>query len=304
MKITFLGTSAMVPTKERNVSGIFLEYQGEGILFDCGEGTQRQMNITGIKRTHVTRILISHWHGDHVSGIIGLIQTLGSEEAPSGVLRIYGPIETKKRFEHMMQTCIFDQRIEIEVYELDPNGSEVLRFFENEDFALECANMEHKIPCIGFNFIVKDKLNVSVEKLRKKGIADGPHLRKLKEGQNITWNGKEINYEDVTYLKEGKKISYVADTRLCEGAVNLSKEADILISECVYTSEHEEKSEKYRHMTAKDAALLANKAEAKKLVLTHFSQRYKNTQEIEEEASTYFDNVICAEDFMKLKISN
>ncbi|MBT5021819.1 ribonuclease Z [Candidatus Woesearchaeota archaeon] len=301
MKLTFLGTSAMVPTKDRNVSGIFLECKGEGILLDCGEGTQRQMNITGIKRTRVTRILISHWHGDHVSGIIGLIQTIGSENNDAKI-KIYGPVETKKRMEHMMQSCIFDQRMDVEVFELEPKEGEVMQFFENSDFIMECAKLDHSIPCIGYNFIVKDQLNVDPAKLKKQGVDDGPHLRDIKNGKNIVWKGEEINYEDVTYVKEGKKISYVADTCACEGALKLAIDADLLISECVYNSEHQDKAEGYKHMSAKDAALLASNSGARKLVLTHFSQRYKNTQEIEEEASTYFDNVICAEDFMKIKL--
>ena len=121
MEITFLGTSCMVPTKERNVSGIFLRFKSEGILFDCGEGTQRQMNIAGLKRTTVNKILISHWHGDHVSGIIGLIQTLGNDLANLGqeapVIKVFGPKETKTRIDHMMQTCIFDSKVDLVVEE-------------------------------------------------------------------------------------------------------------------------------------------------------------------------------------------
>ncbi|MFQ5475351.1 MAG: MBL fold metallo-hydrolase, partial [Candidatus Nanoarchaeia archaeon] len=119
MQITFLGTSSMVPTKERNVSGIFLEYRGEGILLDCGEGTQRQMNMTGIKRTSVKKVLLSHWHGDHVSGLIGLIQTLGNAEE-NARLMIFGPKGTKKRMEHMMNCAAFENKVELVIEELDP----------------------------------------------------------------------------------------------------------------------------------------------------------------------------------------
>ena len=101
MEIVFLGTSAMVPTKERNVTGIFLKYKGEGILLDCGEGTQRQMNIAGINRNSVTKILVSHWHGDHVSGIVGLLQTMANKESNPKV-EIFGPKGTKEHIKHMM----------------------------------------------------------------------------------------------------------------------------------------------------------------------------------------------------------
>src|SRR3989338_4648256 len=156
MEITFLGTSCMVPTKDRNVAGVFLKYKEEGILFDCGEGTQRQMNICGINRNDVTRICVSHWHGDHVSGIIGLIQTVGNS-ADEKVLHIYGPMGTKMRMEHLMLSRIFENKVDIRITELSPKGVE--RFFENEEIAIECAPMKHSVACNAYSFIVKDKFN-------------------------------------------------------------------------------------------------------------------------------------------------
>ncbi|MBU0461331.1 MAG: MBL fold metallo-hydrolase, partial [Nanoarchaeota archaeon] len=232
----------MVPTKERNVSGLYLEYKGEGILFDCGEGTQRQMNITGIKRTNVRKILVSHWHGDHVSGIIGLIQTMGNNDNPPK-LSIYGPKETKKRVEHLMQTCIFDNRVEIDIHELTPKDGEVLVFFENEEYRLECARLDHGVPCIGFSFIEKERLNIDTAKQKKLGIPDGPHLRKIKNGEDITYKEKKITPAMLTYKVERKKITYVADTLICDGAMLLAQDSDVLICESAFSSEHQEKAE-------------------------------------------------------------
>ena len=129
LEITMLGTSSMVPTKERNVQSIHLDYKGEGILLDCGEGTQRQMNIAGINRTKVRKILITHWHGDHVSGIIGLIQTLGNSKDVSE-LKIYGPKGTQDSMNHLLKTCIFDLTVDLEVTELDISDNKI--FFEND----------------------------------------------------------------------------------------------------------------------------------------------------------------------------
>ena len=301
MELTFLGTSCMVPTKQRNVAGVFLKYKNEGILIDCGEGTQRQMNITGIKRTSVTKILVSHWHGDHVSGIVGLIQTVGNDDFEP-VLDIYGPKGTKFHMEHLMKSCIFDTKVELRIHELDPKKREVLRFIDNDDFALECAALDHNVPCIGFSFIEKDRLNIDTVKQKKLGMKDGPHLRKLKDGKNIEYEGKEINFEDVTYLVEGKKITIIADTALCDECILLAKEANLLVSESAFSSKLQEKAEEKKHMSGKDAAMVANQANAEQLILTHFSQRYKNTLEVEEDARTYFDNVLCAEDFMKINL--
>jgi ribonuclease Z len=301
MELTFLGTSCMVPTKERNVTGMFLKFKGEGILFDCGEGTQRQMNIAGLKRTAVTKILISHWHGDHVSGIIGLLQTIGNEAEPPHI-KIFGPRETKKRVEHMMQTCIFDNKVELEVHELNPNKGEVVRFFETEEYALECAQLNHGIPCIGYSFIEKERLNIDVEKQKRLGVRDGPHLRKIKEGKDITYKGKTVKAVDVTYSVPQKKITYIADTEACEEATLLASEADVMISEASFLSSLQDKAEMRRHLTAKEAAMIASTAGVGRLVLTHFSQRYKTVEELEEEAKIHFPETVCAFDFMKVRV--
>lgn len=301
MELTILGTSCMVPTKERNVSAMYLKYKSEGILLDCGEGTQRQMNIAGIKRTSVTKILISHWHGDHVSGIIGLIQTMGNDTEPPHV-KIYGPRETKKRVEHMMQTCIFDSKVEIDVFELEPKTGEVLRFVDNEDYAIECARLNHNIPCIGYSFIEKERLNIDVEKQKKLGVADGPHLKKIKKGEDVTYKGKTVHASDMTYSVPQKKFTYIADTEACAEATLLATDANTVVCESAYLSEKEDNAEKYKHMTARDAALVAEQAGAEQLILTHFSQRYKTVDELEAEAKLHFKNSVAGYDFMKVKI--
>ncbi len=299
MQLTFLGTSCMVPTKERNVSGLFLSYKTDGILLDCGEGTQRQMNICGIKRTRVTKILISHWHGDHMAGLIGLIQTLGNEENKI-TIELYGPKGTKQHMSHLLKSCNFDVRVNLKVIELVPRG--IKKFFENEDYILECALLDHNIPCLGYSFVEKDRYKINMSYLKKMKVPQGPHCKKLQAGKSITYKGKKVDVKKATFVVPGRKVTYIADTRLCTNAIKLGKNANILISEAVYTSELEKKGQKYKHMTAKDAALLANKANAEKLVLTHFSQRYKNTIPLQEDAQTYFDNVICAEDFMRINL--
>lgn len=299
MQIIFLGTSGMVPTKERNVAGVFLSYKDDGILFDCGEGTQRQMNIAGIKRNAVTKILISHWHGDHVAGIIGLIQTLGNEKEEINI-ELYGPKDTKKYMEHILQSCIFELKINIKIIEVEAEKPK--KFFENEYYILEAAEMDHSVPCLGFSFIEKDRRNINKGFLAKNGISEGPHLKELSAGKDIVFKGKKILAEDAVNVALGRKVTYVMDTLYCSNAIELSNNADLLICESVYSSNLQDKAEMYKHMTSKSAAMIANQAGVKQLVLTHFSQRYKNTQEIEEDARTYFDNVLCAVDFMKIDL--
>src|SRR3989344_1453883 len=154
MQLTFLGTSSMVPTKERNQIAVFLSYDTEGILFDCGEGTQRQFKIAGISLSKVTKILISHWHGDHVLGLPGLMQTLSSTDY-TGKLEIYGPIGTKKRIEKMFEAFVFDKRLDFDVKEVKSGV-----FFENNDFQLEAHQLEHGIEILGYSFVEKDKRKI------------------------------------------------------------------------------------------------------------------------------------------------
>ena len=296
MQMTFLGTSSMVPTKERNQIAVFLSYGSEGILLDCGEGTQRQFKIAGISLTKVTKILLSHWHGDHVLGLPGLIQTLSSMDY-NGKLEIYGPVGTKKRMEKMFEAFVFDKRISLVVKEVKEGI-----LFENNEFQLEAYQLEHGIENLGYKFVEKDKRKVDMKKARKLRIPEGPLLGRLQQGKAIEFNGKRIEPDEVTDIESGKKIAYITDTVLCDNCYRIAENADLLICEATYSSKLVGKSEEYGHMTAKQAAQIANKANAKQLVLIHFSARYKNTQELEEDARGIFDNVICAKDFMKIEL--
>ncbi len=300
MQVTFLGTSCMVPTKDRNVSGTFLSYKDEGILFDCGEGTRRQMKITGIKRTSVKKILITHWHGDHCSGMIGLLQTLGNEEN-FPTIEIFGPPGTEERVGHMLKTVVYNEKsLNLKVTELDPKGVET--FYDTEEYFLQCAAMKHGTACLAYTFVVKEKLNVDPAKMAKAGVKPGPHLRKVKEGKTIVVAGKKITPEMICTTVKGKKFAYVMDTRPCENAYLIAQDADVLVADSTYTHDLADKARKYHHMTAREAAQVAAQANVKKLILTHFSQRYKSGHPLEEDARTVFDNSFAAKDFMKITI--
>ncbi|HHE36464.1 MAG TPA: ribonuclease Z [Candidatus Woesearchaeota archaeon] len=300
MEITILGTSCMVPTKERNVQAIYIEYKGEGILLDCGEGTQRQMNIAGINRNKVRKILITHWHGDHVSGLIGLLQTISNNENPQRVT-LFGPIQTKQRILYMLKSVGFEHnKLRLDVKELNPRGVE--KVFQNKDYYIECAYMDHRMPCLGYSIVEKNKRKINMTKAKKLGLREGPLIGKLQRGQIITFKGRTIKPEDVSYIQKGKKLTVILDTLPCTNAYELAKNADLLIAEAAYLAELEEKGQEYKHLTTKDAALIATKANVNKLIITHFSQRYKTTRELQDEIRTFFKNSRAAYDFMKLKL--
>lgn len=290
----------MVPTKERNVSAIYLEHKGEGILIDCGEGTQRQMNIAGINRLKVKKILISHWHGDHMGGLIGLLQTIGNVEKEDKHIVIFGPKGSKEKMQHLTQATYFYEKIDLEVVELDPKGVET--FYEGEDYFLQCAWLEHSVPCLGFSFIEKDRRKIDVHKAAALGLKPGPLIGKLQEGRTVDFKGKAIAPDHVSHLVNGKKITVIWDTVFTNACLELAKDADLLICESSYTADFKEKAEEYKHLTTQQAGFIATHANAKELIITHFSQRYKTAEILEDEIKTFFKNSRCAFDFMRVKV--
>jgi ribonuclease Z len=296
MEILFLGTSSMVPTKERNQSSVFISYKDQGILIDCGEGTQRQFKLAGKSITKITKILISHWHGDHVLGLPGLLQSLAAL-GYSEKLMIYGPKGTKKRFDAMFEAFVFDKPLNFEIKEIGKGA-----FFENSDMELIVYQLDHGIESLGFRFEEKDKLRIDTKKAKKFGIPDGPLLGKIQENKSITYKGKKIKPEDIAYIVKGRTIGIISDSVPCKSCNQIAEDVDLLICEATYTSKLSDKAEEHKHMTAKDAGLIASQTNAKRLVLNHLSARYTSGQEIEEDARLVFDNSEVARDLMKIKL--
>ena len=296
MEVTILGTSSMVPTKERNQSSVLISFKNEGILVDAGEGTQRQLKIKGIPLTKITKILITHWHGDHVFGLPGILSSLGAMEYQKK-LEIYGPRGTKKRFASMFEAFDFDRRIEFEIKEVT-SGT----FFDSKEFQLDALPLEHGVPCLGYSFTQKDVRHIDIKKTKKLGLPEGPLMGKLANNKPVTHKGKKITPKQVTYLEEGKKVTVIADSLYCNNAIKLAKDADLVVCEATYHSDLQHKAKSYLHMSGKDAAMIANQAGAKQLIVTHFSARYKNPHEIEEDARNVFDNTLAAKDLMVITL--
>jgi ribonuclease Z len=299
ISIVFLGTSSMVPTKERNASSVYLEFLGEGMLFDCGEGTQRQMNLCGINRQKVKKIFITHWHADHTAGLLGLIQTLSSKDNQPEI-SIYGPAGTTTYMDHVLKSSAFDQQIKIHVHEC--KGSGIFEIVDTPKYTVYAAYLEHTTPVIGFRFVEKDRRRMKVKKLEELGLQPGPLYAKLQNGKDVQFNGEKIMSDDVTTVVKGKIITFIADTMFCPQAIELAKEAHVVISEATFAGSEEDKARQYKHLTSTQSAQIASMADAQKLYLTHFSQRYPNLQDLYEEAKTIFSDVTLANDFMKIEL--
>ncbi|MGM5487577.1 MAG: ribonuclease Z [Nanobdellota archaeon] len=295
--VTILGTTCMVPTKERNHSASLLRYNQYGLLFDCGEGTQRQIKLADLRLTEITHLFISHWHGDHVLGIPGLLQSLGAAEYQH-TLHIYGPKGTQEHMDNMLKAFVFDNRIDVQVHEIHHDGP----ILENRRFTVSAYHLEHGITTLGYRFIETDQRRINLEFIQKKGIPQGPLLGKLQANQSIIHNEETITPDQATYVVPGKKVGIIADTLLCPNCNRIAEDADLLISEASFASDLEDKAVENRHLTAQQAAQIASQNNVKKLVLTHFSARYKSTKPIEEDARVVFPDTICAYDLMKLKV--
>ncbi|MDD5417273.1 MAG: ribonuclease Z [Candidatus Nanoarchaeia archaeon] len=298
MQLTVLGSSSAIPTKERNHSAFLLEYEGNTLLFDCGEGTQRQMVIAGIPVPKIDKIFISHWHGDHVLGLAGIIQTCTMSNRVKE-LEIYGPKGSKERFEHLKKAFSMDINYPIKVIEVS-NGT----IFENKDYEISVFPIGHgAVPSRSYSFKQKDKLKINLNYVKKFGLVKHRILGELQRGHDIVFEGDKIKAKDATIKVEGKKIVYIGDGRVDSKMKTFAKDADLIISEATYTEEHKSDAVKNNHMTAKEISEFAHKSNAKMLLLTHFSRKLQTLKEVSDEAKSVFKGeLILAKDFMKIKL--
>jgi ribonuclease Z len=299
IEITFLGTVSGIPSKQRNHPAIALEYFGEQkytLLFDCGEGTQLQLMKSGISFMDIDKIFISHWHADHFSGLIPLIQTMNSEKRQKE-LKIFGP-EAEKFVSDIVDLGYFGLRFPVTAINVQFEGEEISLIDEADEYQVFSIPVLHTVPSVAYCFKEKDRWSIDVSKLRKLGLKRGFWLKKLKKFGKAEYKGKEVKIEEVADLKPGLKVVYSGDTKPCNNMVKISENADLLIHDGTFLEEEEGKA----HADVKQAAKIAKKANATQLILTHISRRYTDAKELEEEARKVFPNTKVAYDFMRVKL--
>jgi ribonuclease Z len=297
MKLVTLGTGCMFPTKKRSHPAMLLFHDGNYLLFDAGEGAQRQFRLAGISPMSVDNIFVTHWHGDHSLGVAGMINCFAGNRRTKS-LNIYGPRRSKERVNHLLEAFDFKQNFKINVHEINARSpKEVVRI---NDLVISSFNVRHGGYCIAYCVQEDDKRRINLDYTKKFGLTQHPLLGKLQKGEDITYEGKKITVEKATYLREGKKFCYVTDTRLFPELVPFVEGADLLLCESTYLSKDEDKSMDRNHLTAEQAAMLAKDAGVKKLVLTHFSQRYTSSKPFVEEAKKFFPDVVAAKDLMAI----
>ncbi len=289
-KFIALGTASQVPTRQRNHNGYFLQWDDEGILFDPGEGTQRQMIFANVSASDITKICITHFHGDHCLGLAGVIQRLSLDKVPHTV-EVYYPASGQQYFDRLKNASIFYNMARIQERPITEPGI----IFSSANFTLEAQPLAHSVESWGYRLQELDSVTMMPEKLAALGIR-GAEIGQLKQQGTLEKNGQVISVAQVSAPKLGQSMAFVMDTGVCEAAVTLARNVDLFVCESTYLSSEQNEAESRGHLTARQAAMMAQTAQAKLLVLTHFSQRYNTIDEFVREAYPIHPNVIAVQD--------
>lgn len=290
--LTILGCSSQQPTRFRNHGAYLLRWNDEGFLFDPGEGTQRQFIFANIAPTVVSRIFISHFHGDHCLGLGSILMRLNLDKVPH-LIHCYYPASGKKYFDRLRYGSIYHEMIKVVEHPVSQNG-----LVEDDGrFRIEAAFLEHGVENIGWRITEADTRKFDNQKLVGFGIK-GPMVKELQEKGFIEIEGRKVTLDQVSWIRKGDSFAIVIDTVPCQNAIDIARGAAMLLCESTYLEEHKELARLHHHLTAKQAAEIAKQAGAKELILTHFSARYQNLKPFELEARTVFPNTSVADDFL------
>lgn len=298
IEITFLGTTAGIPTRQRNHASVYITHRGEtesSYLFDCGEGTQRQIFMTNLNFMRINHIFISHWHADHFAGLLGILETM-SLEGRKKPLNIYGP-EAQKFVPALTNLGYSTKDFPIIAKNVYHQGTKVQTILKENNFEIQAIPMKHGIPAVAYALVENDRIRINKSKAKKAGLPEkGPIFKELKDKGIATYENKKYKLKDVSDILPGKKVVYSGDTMINTNMKKFSKDADLLIHDSTFFTELKEG---YRHATADDVIKLAKSAKVKQLILTHISRRYQNLTELKDKIKKH-KNVIIAKDFMKV----
>lgn len=287
-ELIVLGTSSQVPTRYRNHNGYLLRWDDEGLLFDPGEGSQRQMIFADVTVTQVTRICVTHFHGDHCLGLAGLSQRISLDRVPHEI-EVHYPASGQLYFERLRHASIYHDVSRITPKPVRADGV----IHRDAKLELSAKRLHHGVETYGYRLKEHDGRTMLPEKLAEAGIV-GPQIKELIKKGSFESRGRVVQLDEVSLFKPGQSFAFVMDTRMCDNAVALAEGVDLLVCESTYLSSEEREAREHGHMTARQAGLVAKEAGARKLVLTHFSQRYGSTKPFVEEARAVFDGEVVA----------
>jgi ribonuclease Z len=285
-ELVVLGTGSQVASRERTQNGYFLRWDDDGFLFDPGEGTQRQMLYAGVAAGAITRLCVTHFHGDHCLGVPGIVQRLSLDGVPHPV-RAHYPASGQTYFTRLRYAASFYERAELVEEPVEEDGLLSVGPFGQ----LWARRLEHSIESFGYQLIEPDGRRMLPDKLAAYGVA-GPAISRLQQAGSLEVGGRMVTVEDVSEPRPGQRFAFIMDTRLCENVLRLADGADLLVIESTYLSGEVELARRFGHLTARQAARVAAECGVRKLVLTHFSQRYLESERFHEEAAAEFSGEI------------
>lgn len=300
LTVTFLGTSASVPTPKRNLSSVLIHREGEQIMFDCGEGIQRQMITAGCSFHRKMKVLITHMHGDHMLGLPGLLQTMAMLNRQRA-LEVYGPRGITDFLRCIKQTVQFGLTFSVEVHEIEKSGT----ICTEEEYTLEAASSNHALPSFAYALVEKPRPGrFFPEKATRMGVPEGSFWSDLQHGSQIKLHdGSIVRPEQVLgKSRSGRKIVYTGDTKPFRHLIAFSAGADLLIHEATLNDDLAEKAVEEWHSTPGQAAKTAKGAKVKQLILTHVSARYEDSTPLLRNARRVFRKTTVAEDFLQVEI--
>ncbi|MBW8795306.1 MAG: ribonuclease Z [Streptomyces sp.] len=296
-ELVVLGTASQVPTRHRNHNGYLLRWDGEGILFDPGEGTQRQMLRAGVAAHDLNRICVTHFHGDHSLGLAGVIQRINLDQVPHPVTAHY-PRSGQRFFDRLRYATAYRETVGVTEAPVDADGDLAV----TPGYTLEARRLSHPVESYGYRLTEPDGRRMLPERLAAHGIT-GPDVGRIqREG---VLGG--VTIDEVSEVRRGQRFAFVMDTRLCEGVHALAAGCDLLVIESTFLDEDARLAADHGHLTAGQAAAVARDAGVRHLVLTHFSQRYsepENPESFERQARAagYAGELTVAHDLLRVPV--
>ncbi len=299
-ELVALGTSSQVPTRHRNHNGYFLRWDDEGFLFDPGEGSQRQLIFAELPASAIHRVCVTHFHGDHCLGLGGIIQRLSLDRCPHPVT-VHHPASGAHFFERLRFASIYLPAAEIVPAPVEAPAEGLALAAETDTYKLYVARLDHPVDTLGYRLEEKPGRRFIPEKLSAAGVR-GPLVGALARDGGVTVDGREVTVDEVSEHRPGSVFAFVMDTRRCANAVALARDADLLVMEATYSAADQRLADAHGHASSVDAATVARDAGARRLALTHFSQRYSEVETHAREARELFPEAICLHDLQRVTI--
>ena len=295
-ELVILGTSSQVPTRYRNHNGYVLRWDDDVILFDPGEGTQRQLALANVSAASITMICITHFHGDHCLGLPGVLARLALDRVRHPV-DLYFPASGAEYLERLRHAAVMDEWDGLRVHPVTDDGVVA----ERGGHALFAARLDHGTDAVGWRLVEPDGRRMNPDRLEALGVR-GSDIARLQRDGAITVAARRVGLDQVSEPRPGQRFAFVMDTRECAGATTLAEHADLLVCESTFLEAEAELARAYGHLTAAQAGRIAAEAGARRLVLTHFSQRHPDEDLFRKEALAHFPDVVAARDLLTVAV--